>query len=99
MVVLVVDLISILAGESERHSPIAADPDRPGSLPHSLELVKDQPREAHVARRCRGVETAKDQTEALSMFGLDPALAPGGEELFETSVPKRLDRHQRECNL
>jgi hypothetical protein len=33
------------------------------------------------------------------VFGLNPRLGPGGEEPFESFVPKSLDRHVYQCNL
>jgi hypothetical protein len=33
------------------------------------------------------------------VFRLNSRFVPGGEELFESFVPKSLDRHAYQCNL
>ena len=99
MVVLVIDAFGILPGEPERHAPIAADGHRPCAFPGTLKFMESQARQVHVVWGRRRIQGAENQSQPFFMFGLDAALAPGGEKLFETLVPKSLDRHQNQCNL
>ena len=99
MVVFVVDVVGILVGELESHPPVAADLHGPSAVARTLKFVQPQAGQIHIA--CRGgcIETAEDQAKPDFMLGLDAPLVPGGEELFETFVPKALDRHSLKCNL
>ena len=41
----------------------------------------------------RRIERSENQARSIGMLGSDPALDTGGEESFQTLVPKSLDRH------
>ena len=87
MVVLVVYAIYVLPGTSERYAPVAAHLHGPRALPQATEFVQIQAGQVHIARTGRDVQTAEDEPEPVSVFGLNPRLGPGGEEPFQSSMP------------
>ena len=93
MVVLVVHAIYVLARRGERDAPVAAYFYGPCALSGATELVEIQAGQVHIARARRRIQTAEDQPEPIGMIRLNPRLGAGGEELFESFVPKSLYRH------
>lgn len=99
MVVLVVDAVGILAGKAESETPVAAHLHSPRALAGSLQFMQVHPRQPHIARVSRRVQSAQHQAEPVDVFRLDTALVAGDEERLEPLVPKALDRHSVQCNL
>ena len=99
MVVLVVYAIYVLSYTSERNAPVAAHRHRPRALSGATEFVEIQAGQVHIARAGRGVQTAQDEAEAVSMLWLNPGLGANSKEPLNSFVPKPLDRHAYKCNL
>ncbi len=93
MVIFVIDLRRIYADKTKRHAPIAADLNGPGASPRTLQFVKVQAGQVHVARIGRGVQPAENQPKPVCVSRLDASLTASGEEVFETLMPKCPDRH------
>ena len=83
MVIFVVHALGIFARESERHAPVAADLDGPGTFPSPLKFMQAQAGQIHVLLRRRRVEGAKNQAQPIRVLGLNAALRTGGEEVFQ----------------
>ena len=93
MVVLIVHTLGILTGKAECDAPVAAHFDRPCTFSGTLELVKIQTWQRHIARVCGRIQPAQHQAEPVGLLGLNASLVPGGEEAFKPFVSKALDRH------
>ena len=68
-------------------------------FPRALQFMETQAGQIHILRARRGVERAKNQAQSIRMLGLNATFGPGGEELFQSLVPKSLDRHRNQCNV
>ena len=99
MVVLVVHAIYVLPGTSERYAPVAAHRHGPRAFSGATEFVEIQTGQVHIARAGRGVQTAEDEAEAVSVLCLNPRPGSGSEEPLDAFVSKPFDRHAYECNL
>jgi len=99
MIVFAVYAIYVLPGTRERDAPVAAHLHGPCALSGAAEFVEIQAGQIHVARAGRRVQAAEDQPQPVRVFRLNSRFVPGGEELFESFVPKSLDRHAYQCNL
>jgi hypothetical protein len=99
MVVLVVYAIYVLPNTSERYAPVAAHRHGPRAFSGATEFVEIQAGQVHIARAGRGVQTAEDEAEAVSVLCLNPRLGSGSEEPLDSFVSKPLDRHAYKCNL
>lgn len=97
VIVLIVHNLCVFAGESERHAPVAADPDRPGSRALSGERMEFETRQAHVLHLLGRVKPAKDQPQPLRVFGLNTFCASSEEEGLKAFVFEAPD-HRANCN-
>jgi len=55
--------------------------------------VQRQAGQIHIERACGHIQATKDQSDPVSVLGLDPRRGAGGKEPFESFVPESLDRH------
>jgi hypothetical protein len=50
--------------------------------------MQEQPREIHVARYGRDIQSTQNQAEPLGMLGVYLGLRSGGKEMLEAPVPE-----------
>jgi len=86
VIVLIIDHFSIGVDKPESDSPIATNPDGPGTFARTLEGMKPKAWKTHVLGLGSGAQPTQDQPQPFSVPGLNARLGPGGEELGQPFV-------------
>ena len=93
MIVLVIDGVSVLPNELERHPPIPAHRHRPCALPVTLERMKGQSGKCHISWGSGGAQATQDRTQPFGVLRPDASRGASREELgkplvFESTTMK-----------
>ncbi len=68
MVIDIVDIYRVAAGETKYHPPIGSDRNRPETPQFALKWMQPEPRQIHVFDRASGVKSSKNIPQLLYVF-------------------------------
>jgi len=91
MVILQIHIDYIATIKLECDPPISGYPHRVGAFPITREPMKFQPRQVHILRLHRGVQSVQNSMYAVGLLGIYSAALAPGEKPIESLVAKGPD--------
>jgi hypothetical protein len=93
VVVFIVNILNVGASKFESHTPVAAHPHSPNTLPVTFQGVQAQPWQGHVSRFDRHIESAQDESQPPGVLGLDSGRSSTQKKALQTLMSELDYRH------